>query len=336
MNVTSVNSETTENKTSPNQETTQVTSVDVLIATLCIALASFICSLNVLTILVVWRTPALRTFTVAYVVSLAVADFMVGLELLPMSLYFLPPTRVGLFNRNVHMCLLMNGLSTGMTTVSLMHMLVISVDRYIYIVRPYYYEQVMSSRLVSALIASSWAIGVLLLFMPHVIHKDGSKAETCEITKLLPTWHLFTAIWTMYFSVSLVIFVMYSLIFLTALKQRNAVRVTAAAVETHTGPHSQVSSATVGNHRGFYFFLTLFGVFFLCLTPVVVAMGLDCFVPIPVTLYRFLVMLAMANSGMNFIIFAFQNKEFRGALIKLLNLKRFLPNNSTRDVLQIS
>ncbi|KAH9523313.1 hypothetical protein Btru_066364 [Bulinus truncatus] len=320
------------NLTSLYVETTEVTLTDAVIVILCFVFSFLICIVNIFTILVVWRTTLLRTYAFTYVVSLAVADFIVGLQFLPLALFFLPPTRVRLFNYNIHMCLLMNGLTVGMTSVSLLHMGIISIDRYFYIVRPYFYEKAVNSRLVTTLIVLSWTMGVFLLVLPQLIHKDVVSVPSCDLTLLVPVWHLFYGVWILYFSVTLLILLMYVLIFLAAVKQRRAVNVISTSIEPTAGSYNS-QTFNRDRRRSFRFFLTLFGVFFMCLTPVVVVMGLDYYLDVPVILYRFFVVLAMSNSGMNFVIFALQNKVFRVSLLRMLKWENCIRDSEVLDTL---
>ncbi|KAK3732500.1 hypothetical protein RRG08_030700 [Elysia crispata] len=64
------------------------------------------------------------------------------------------------------------------------------------------------------------------------------------------------------------------------------------------------------------FFLTVFGVFLACGTPTVVVIGLDYYADVPDQLYRFMNLITMSNSGMNFLIYAAMNKQFRQAFLR--------------------
>ncbi|GFR73399.1 D(2) dopamine receptor [Elysia marginata] len=70
-----------------------------------------------------------------------------------------------------------------------------------------------------------------------------------------------------------------------------------------------------GTMKSIKFFLTVFGVFLVCGTPTVVVMGLDYHYSVPSTVYRFLTIIAVSNSGMNFIIYAAMNRQFRHAFL---------------------
>ncbi|CAL1537880.1 unnamed protein product, partial [Lymnaea stagnalis] len=303
-------------------ESTNIPFLDAFMFALALMLSVFICLVNTLTILVVSRTPSLRTLANIYVVSLASVDFVIGLGLIPTALFVLPPTRVALFYRYIDLCVLMNGINLGMAGNSIFHMAFVSVDRYLYITKPYFYERVMTGSVVASLVSTAWTVSLGYVVLPHFIHTSFDEVPKCDGERVLPAWYLFYSTWGIYFAVVLVILVMYSLILRTAFKQRQAIHVAGPAgfKGTSTATMSRSTAKTVK------FFLTVFGVFFVCMTPSVVCLGLNFVTYVPLGLYNFLNMVALTNSGMNFIILTVQNTQFRRALFKLLHCTCWLEN----------
>lgn len=76
------------------------------------------------------------------------------------------------------------------------------------------------------------------------------------------------------------------------------------------------------------FFMTVFGVYFICLTPTVVCMGVDYYKRVPRILYNMFNLLALLNSGMNFIIFFILNAKFRMSVLSLFRCRRVVNNAS--------
>ncbi|XP_059153309.1 adenosine receptor A3-like [Physella acuta] len=295
---------------------TYVTELDVVIFSLAMMLSFFICTVNILTILVIWRTPQLRTFANVYVTSLALADFLIGLELAFTSFFFLPSTRVDIFYKHIRACLMMNGFNIGMTGVSIIHMAIVAVDRYIYITKPYFYERAITKRVVVFFILLAWIVGLTYSILPQFYHNNYGEIPVCHVTEIFPIWHLFYGSWSLYFITSTVILIMYLLILRAAVKQRKAIH---AFGPTGIPSNSQINNG-FSRHamKTLKFFFTVFGAFFVCLTPCVVVLGVDFYVTVPAMLYRVLSVLAFTNSGMNFIIFTAQNRCFRHALLKML------------------
>lgn len=297
-----------------NSESTEITTVDACLFVLALLLSFFICTVNIVTILLLWRTETLRTLANLYLASLAAADLVVGLGLVPMALFLLPPTRVSLFNRYSNLCVLMSGLNLGMAGNSVIHMAFVSVDRYLFISRPYTYQRVMNVRVVVINVTSAWVIGVSYTFLPQFIHQSFTDGVKCDVTELLPMWYLAYGAWGFYFTSVAVILIMYSLILRTAFKQRKSIQSVAPfGAQANGNSRGTISKSTL---KSLKFFVTVFGIFFLCMTPIVISLGVDYYVNVPVTLYRILVMLALTNSGMNFVIFTVQNGQFRRAVFK--------------------
>lgn len=207
----------------PCSETTEVKAVDVALFMFACLLATFVCTGNLLAILSIWRTPSLRTLPNLYVASLAAADFVVGLGTVVLALFLLPAVRVQLFYRYINLCVLMHGTNLGMTAVSVLHMTLISIDRFLYINRPYVYERVVTVRLVIVCLTGIWIFGVFYSMVPQFTYKPYGVRPICDITMRLPIEYLFFTSASLYFSLASIIILMYSLILRTAFRQQNAV-----------------------------------------------------------------------------------------------------------------
>ncbi|CAL1547237.1 unnamed protein product, partial [Lymnaea stagnalis] len=297
------------NSTTQNcTELSLVTLVDVSLFIFACLLAAFICAGNALAICAIWKTPSLRTLPNMYVASLAFADFVVGLGCVLLALFLLPPTRVALFFRYINLCVLMQGLNLGMTAVSVCHMALISVDRFLYITRPYLYDRVLKPRRAVVVLAAIWLFGVVYSFLPQFIYKPYGPQPLCDVTLVLPIGYLFYSSSSIYFSLVVVIMAMYSVILHTAFRQQKAIT---AITHNIAGINGELFVRT--SLRSVKFFIIVFGVFFICLTPVVCCMAVDYYVNVPGDIYRLLNLLALTNSGMNFVIFAVLKKQFRWA-----------------------
>ncbi|CAG5130297.1 unnamed protein product [Candidula unifasciata] len=80
------------------------------------------------------------------------------------------------------------------------------------------------------------------------------------------------------------------------------------------------------------FFMTVFGVYFFCLTPTVACMGIDYHQPIPRVVYNLFNLLALLNSGMNFLIFFVLNSRFRTSVIELCRCGKFPRHRNSSDI----
>lgn len=152
--------------------TTQVTSIDqewsdylllVLKATamgLIIIISVFG---NLLVIVSVMRHRKLRIITNYYVISLAFADMLVAM--FAMTFNF----SVQIFEKwlfGYFVCNLWNSLDVYFSTVSILHLCCISVDRYIAIVKPLKYAISMTKKVVALMLLVSWISPAFLSFLP--------------------------------------------------------------------------------------------------------------------------------------------------------------------------
>nr|KAI8758140.1 5-hydroxytryptamine receptor 4-like [Biomphalaria glabrata] len=400
----------------------------IILAILTAIMSALITFVNLLTILVIRRTPSLRTLSNMYITSLALSDLVVGLSLIPLLLFFIPSTRVQLFDQNIQFCVLVFGINLGVAVVSNINMTLIAADRYIYITRPYVYKRAVNKPCVFILMACAWVFGALYALLPQLIHNHD--VYSCDATLVMPVWYLFYTNLTMYSLLVITDLVLYSHILYVAHRQSRIITVvntsknipitspvtsppehltsksgqntgktfstsdqitlckTDATLsnQTHsskfkkddifsihhianemcmehiketylTNPrtiskkshvNSQTSSSSqsknievlqvrrheqtlkgadklstkLGNNRmkSVKFFMTVFGAYFVCLTPTIVCMGLDYYTPVPRFLYNIFNLLALLNSGINFIIYLTLNARFKLAVLRFLGL----------------
>ncbi|KAH9503376.1 hypothetical protein Btru_072868 [Bulinus truncatus] len=224
----------------------------------------------------------------------------------------------------------MQGLNLGMCAVSVLHMTLISVDRFLYITQPYLYVRVVKLKPAVIALGAIWSFGFMYSLLPHFIYNTYTEPPVCDVTLVLPIGYLFYSSCTIYFSLVLVIVVMYSFILRTAYVQQKSVD---AATVYPDGDKEKKFFTRKSAWKSVKFFIVVFGVFFVCLTPVVACLGIDYYYTVPGKLYRFLHLVAIMNSGMNFIIFAVLKKQFRQTFLKLLGLRVCLKTGSESQVL---
>ncbi|XP_026313634.1 octopamine receptor Oamb, partial [Hyposmocoma kahamanoa] len=147
---------------------------------------------NCLVIAAVLCSSKLRSVTNLFIVSLAVADLMVGVAVLPFS-----STRevfeIWIFGDV--WCSVWLAVDVWMCTASILNLCAISLDRYVAVTRPVSYPSIMSRRRAKALIAGVWVLSFVICFPPLVGWKDkrseGANPDdppdppcpwTCELT----------------------------------------------------------------------------------------------------------------------------------------------------------
>ncbi|XP_063595467.1 octopamine receptor beta-2R-like [Penaeus indicus] len=118
---------------------------------------------NLLVVVSVVRHHRLRIITNYFVVSLAVADILVALMAMPFN------ASVELTGRwlfSYRMCDLWNSFDVYASTVSILHLCCISIDRYYAIVRPLEYPMVMTEARVAIMLCHVWLAPLVISFLP--------------------------------------------------------------------------------------------------------------------------------------------------------------------------
>lgn len=119
---------------------------------------------NALVIASVRRHRKLRVTTNRYVVSLAMADFLVAV--CAMTFNASVELSGGKWLLGSIMCDVWNSMDVYFSTASILHLCCISVDRYYAIVRPLEYPAIMRTVTVTAMLSSAWTLPALISFIP--------------------------------------------------------------------------------------------------------------------------------------------------------------------------
>ena len=118
---------------------------------------------NGLVITAVARFPRLRSVTNMFIVSLAIADVTVAVLVMPFSLIYIV---VKGWSFGWVFCYFWVSCDVMCCTASILHLCVISLDRYLAITQPLSYKTKMSRLRASLLIACIWLCGCVVSFIP--------------------------------------------------------------------------------------------------------------------------------------------------------------------------
>ncbi|EFA10769.1 octopamine receptor beta-2R isoform X1 [Tribolium castaneum] len=161
-NLTYLSTSTTQITKTPDQEWTHYLIV-FLKATIMGSIIVVSIFGNLLVIVSVMRHRKLRIITNYYVISLAFADMLVAMFAMTFnfSVQIFDTWLFGYF-----MCDVWNSLDVYFSTVSILHLCCISVDRYIAIVKPLKYALSMTKNIVALMLLATWVMPAFLSFLP--------------------------------------------------------------------------------------------------------------------------------------------------------------------------
>ncbi|EEB10259.1 class A rhodopsin-like G-protein coupled receptor GPRoar2, putative [Pediculus humanus corporis] len=165
---TSFNNTILDNSTNDNNNQVQLTWILISVMVLKSSVMGFIivaaiCG-NLLVIVSVMRHRKLRVITNYFVVSLALADMLVAIWAMCFNASVVITDGKWLFG--YFMCDVWNSLDVYFSTVSILHLCCISVDRYYAIVQPLDYPLIITIHKLGIMLAVVWCSPALLSFLP--------------------------------------------------------------------------------------------------------------------------------------------------------------------------
>ncbi|XP_062540117.1 histamine H2 receptor-like [Armigeres subalbatus] len=262
---------------------------------------------NILTILAVRYHRRLRLLiSNLFVLSLAMSDIFVGLTL-PYHLAFYMGNELG---RHKHFCLLRFFILIIACSVSIWNLIAIAVDRYIAICYPLHYARLMTKKVALVILGFGWCLAILIATIPLIWNKWDTAME-CEFDELLYPWYVAGVITPLFSLVWFCLLLVYWRIWREAAKHAKQLRAHNAQENSSDWKSVQVV-------------LIIMGCFTCCWLPyfvVILTQIFSFFENNSAILYKAAFSLAMANSMMNPMIYAWKNTNFRNAFKKLLTCR---------------
>ncbi|XP_068153752.1 uncharacterized protein AdoR isoform X2 [Drosophila tropicalis] len=291
---------------------------------------------NVLVIIVFRRERKLRRRTNYYIVSLAMADFLVGSLGVPFAIL----ASIGL-PHNLHACLFTVSLLVVLCTISIFCLVAVSVDRYWAILYPMAYSRNVRTRTAIVIISMCWVAGSIVGFLPLFgWHADVGPNQECLFVEVMDYDYLVFLYFATIITPALLMLAFYTHIYRVIIKQvRQIVTMNPASDlsrRSSTAP-MQVTTPGRGGHTGTMLrvlgaarkrdvkatqnlsIIVLF--FMICWIPLytincIKAFCPNCYVHPKLTL--FCIILSHLNSAVNPVLYAYHLKDFRAALKNLL------------------
>ncbi|XP_067896913.1 5-hydroxytryptamine receptor 4 [Heterodontus francisci] len=306
---------------------------------------------NFLVVLAVVYFKQLRSATNAFVLSLSIADFLVGIMVMPYSMI---RTIEGCWHFGSIFCQVHSSLDVMFCTASILHLSSIALDRYYAVCDPLVYNCKMSPSKVAALLFICWMVPATISFVPIMLqlHRPGIDPDLLANSSCALVVNPAYAVCASLIAFYLPMFVMlaaYWKIYRAARKQAiqidavdNQVQGCASGlVMAHSHRQSMKRERKAAKTLGI-----IIGTFLVFWLPFFTANIIDPFLGYKINrvTWEVLLWLGYSNSSMNPFLFGFFNRSFRRAFLIIVGCKICVPrslqnfdlSNSKRDAEQES
>ncbi|XP_030578036.1 trace amine-associated receptor 1-like [Archocentrus centrarchus] len=286
-------------------------------STLCVLLCVFLGLLsalivfgNLLVIVSIIYFKQLHTPTNSLVLSLAVADLLVGVLVFPLSTKF--TVSVCLFYQDLF-CKIRNSCDVILSTASMLNLYCISIDRYYAVCQPLTYRSKMKAHVIVIMILVSWSVSILVAVGFLVAELNHEKCKGDCISDVLLANILGPAL-SFYLPV-IIMLCIYLKIFLVAQRQARSIQNTTKCGATVSKMEKKATKTLA----------TVLGVFLMCWLPFFLCFSCQLLkqVSVPLAVYETLNWLTLCNSMLNPFIYAFFYSWFRSAFRMIISGKIF-------------
>ena len=303
---------------------------------------------NLLVISAVYLYHRLRRMTNFFIISLAVSDLCVALGHLPLRIDNSVHNNHWCFDKeegDFTTCAYWVVMDTVFSSASMCNLVIISIDRFLAITKPFEYQSRMTKWVGFSLIAFVWVYAMLWGVLSLVNWEGGSQSNIKVSTigrrscakndKIYYT----TAMAVAFFLPLLIVIVTYSCVFRVAFTQAKAV----ASLDPNKGKRRILRELKATKTIS-----VVIGVFIVCWLPafILIVMSFWCSVCFEsfqksptlaqVVTIPFISVLPVMNSSLNPLIYTVFNKEFRAAFSRMLCRRREASRNNALDEVSVT
>ena len=277
---------------------------------------------NALTVTAIVTTPDLNTQANGYILHLAIADGIVGVAALWWAFKYVDLTRFA-FDEFKYVCVSGYVLATIPTSQSLLTLSLMAFDRLIYVERPYLYMRRFTERLSKTFIACSWVVSIVYGILISLFHSDFSPENGCVVFNVFDSRVEKFAVPIPFLVIVCFTSACYVRIACIARHHRKRIHAEVRAAQIPQ-PNTALSSSSSTNRpaadrfKSAGLFVTINSIFALCWAPIVVYSLVRGVLPASERAAGFVTFVALSNSGMNFVIYAWKNRQFARAYKRLL------------------
>ncbi|KAH3859191.1 adenosine receptor A1-like [Dreissena polymorpha] len=286
------------------------------------------CLGNGLVIVAVLRNRRLQTVTNCFIVSLAIADFVVGVVVAPIAAL----TYIGIPHDFLG-CVFMNSIVVAFTQVSIFNLLAVAFERFFAIKHPFEYHKYLTIHRAIYINVIVSVIGLLFGMIPVFgwnLRSEMTDKWKCNFVTTVDMnyvvyFHFFGCIVTPL----LIIVGIYIYIFQVVRKQMS--QIVALEIAAPSQSKSTVKSKFKREIKAAKSLALVILLFALCWIPIHVlntislTCGPSCLYPTELLLFT--ILLSHANSAFNPILYAYGNSNFKQAFMKMLCNKNITPEH---------
>lgn len=261
---------------------------------------------NILIILVIYRTPRLKTVCGVLIANMAVGDLMITSIVMPILVFTLVQgfLKQCFYDTAIYIAFVI-ALFSG--AASLLTLTVLSVDRCFAICRPMKHKVIVTLEKVKIIIAKTW---VESLFLPVVelFYRDSAPAKYIQTLGVIGC---------------------YAIILVSGVLTIRNVRASSSRIATmhsHQGRSRMTAELSQRNKQVAKTMAVVVTLFTLCWIPIAFVISVK--VPDPQgRIFFWFAMLGLANSSLNPWIYFYRRLNYREALKILIGYKKSLSNN---------